>query len=211
MSLHRADVADWSKIQKNDYNFWQHTAERTNGIVTPGNFISLVGGISVVYGLLIINSNRVVPSLLLIIFGRLADILDGYVADKTGTKSPLGEGVDATIDKLLIAAVLIILLSKDVLPLFFGLTLFLHSLYNSCLSIWSKKMHRQIHPTLTGKLTTVAIWFCISAYTLLYYLNNHGNVSTHLVSGVALAGNIIFIVLGIISSLEYTRQYRKAK
>src|SRR4051794_15939162 len=102
LDLHHASEADWKRLPAAERNSWQRLAARTQGIVTPANLISLGGAAVVFYGLYLIAHSQIVTGILTVLAGRAADIIDGYIAHRTGTKSPLGEAVDVTIDKITI-------------------------------------------------------------------------------------------------------------
>src|SRR5260370_1427998 len=109
MNLHHADKPDWEKQPPDSWNVWQRLAARTQGVITPANFVSLAGVAMVITGLVLITVNSVLLGTLLVIIGRMADILDGIVAEMTHTKSPLGELIDATIDKMILLAAIVVL------------------------------------------------------------------------------------------------------
>ncbi len=55
------------------------------------------------------------------VLAYLTDILDGYVARKTNTVSEWGKIIDPTADKLYVAAVILAMVSKGMVPLWFVL------------------------------------------------------------------------------------------
>ncbi len=204
MKLHRALRSDWSGVAPQQRNIWQRYAARTHGIVTPANFISLVGVLLTLRGLLLLAHDHFVSGLILLLIGRLADILDGLVADYTKTKSPLGEAIDASADKLLILATAIVLLASHLLPLFLGILMGLHALYNTSISLLAKQLHSSLHPSRTGKLSAVFEWAAVGLYILLAYLRQQQR-PTVLVHVLALITVILFILTAAISSINYTR------
>jgi phosphatidylglycerophosphate synthase len=169
MSLHRSETfPDWEKVLPQERNVWQKVAAKTGGIVTPGNFISVAGGVFVAAGLRDIKKNRKVAGTIKIGVGRIFDLVDGTVADMTKTKSPTGEIVDTGIDKAATFAGLFALPAKDILPADQAITIGVQNLANTVFSGVAKSRGVEIHPTRTGKDAMMAQWVstglhCISA------------------------------------------------
>jgi len=159
MNLHRTKKQpDWELIKPADRSSIQKVAAATNGYLTPPNVITIIGLGLVLYGIYALLNQDFLIAFTALLIGRALDILDGYVADKTGTKSPLGELFDAAVDKigtlLTIAAfflaavapwwvVVLVLLPQVIIPLviFYKRT---------------KKIH--VHPTRAGKLSMALTW-----------------------------------------------------
>ncbi len=163
ISPHRPD---WETIPTRDRNSWQKLAAGSKGWLTPANAISLLGATLVLAGLLQLRSEVTITGVVLILIGRLADIADGYIADKTGTKSPLGELVDTTSDKFIAAITIIALFVYGLLPLIFIITIALHTIVNSSVSLLGRYKKTIIHPSLEGKLATFSAWAVIIAYLM---------------------------------------------
>src|SRR5690349_11384075 len=101
MKLHHAGTKpDWDLVAASKRNSWQRLAKLSYGVMTPGNLLSFIGILLVGIGLAAINRQHIWKGLVLLAMGRLCDILDGSAAEYTGTKSPLGEAVDASLDKI---------------------------------------------------------------------------------------------------------------
>ena len=58
---------------------------------------------------------------LLMVFAYITDILDGYIARKTNTISEFGKAIDPIADKIFVAALIVAMLSKEMVPLWFVL------------------------------------------------------------------------------------------
>src|SRR6478609_9535796 len=101
MKLHRVTgKADWENVALGERTFFQKIASYSSGVLTPANIVSLLGLSMVVFGLVLLLQGQSWAGVALLVIGRLLDIVDGAVAEATGTKSPLGEIVDASFDKL---------------------------------------------------------------------------------------------------------------
>ncbi len=200
MKLHRASrKPDWEKLRVRHRNYWQRLAASTNGIVTPGNAVSLAGLVLVLLGLVDLYYNHTWRGLILIVAGRVLDIVDGMVAEETGTKSPVGEAVDASIDKLEIAAALPVLVITNILLPWQAVLIALIHLTNAVLSIMAKAQHKIMHTSRTGKYATTLQWSALSLYTLAYITERR--------SVTALAG--VVFGLALILSFTATRGYAR--
>lgn len=90
--------------------------------------------------------------------GRLADVLDGFVANKTSTKSSIGEAVDATSDKaVLLAAIIVLWHLQAISHTLLLLTLVLHACIGM-VGMYARARNIEIHPSRTGKYGTVVLW-----------------------------------------------------
>ncbi len=163
MNLHRIEgEPEWSGVKPKDRNSWQKLAAATKGFVTPGNFFSVLGLLSVPIGLwLIIDGKHYLAGAIVLAAGRLCDLLDGWAADKTGTKSPLGEKIDASFDKISTGLVLLGLWLGTDFPLLFVVLLLVPHLLITPLALAAYRHGKSFHPSLPGKLSMALIWLSI--------------------------------------------------
>lgn len=203
--MHRAERADWEKQPPGDWNSWQRLAARSGGIATPANLISLIGALTVFLGLYLLTIEYLVAGALLVLLGRAADIADGMVADYTKTKSPLGEAVDATIDKIVIFVSLIVLWQQSLVPGFALIIVLLPSIYVSLLSLYARSKRYVLHPSLAGKLSTAFGWIALAVYVL------EGAPQNKLLTWLAGTLLLIFLVGSLIACVEYTKQVYRLK
>ena len=211
MRLHRAIEADWDGLSPRQLNFWQRLAVKTSGAVTPGNIVTLIGSLIVVGGLYDIYRGHFIAGIIIMLVGRGADVLDGVVAEATATKSPTGEALDATMDKILIALAIIVLLGKQLLPLIVGLVMLLQAGYNSALSLIAKYRPYviKLHPSFSGKLSAFLEWLCVSLYVLAAHTASHGHAKNRAVIVLAGLSFAVFCILAGMSSIDYSRQFYK--
>lgn len=203
--LHRANGADWDNLKTDEMNFWQVHASRTRGIVTPANFITVLGFALVIAGLYFLYYGPGTLGLLLVLFGRLGDILDGFVAELTKTKSPLGELLDAAADKVVIMLSLIVVYKLQYVPKVVFLGILAQTLYTGLLALSAKRLRIEIHPSLEGKWSTALAWTSILLYILAAQIT-----STGLSSYLKLAAAIfycVFLVLALVTSYGYTKKF----
>jgi phosphatidylglycerophosphate synthase len=209
VNLHRAGKQpDWEKVPQEKRNSWQKLAATTNGIVTPANLISLTGAIVTMVGLVRITNDLSLTNVTLIVVGRLADLADGFAAQRTGTKSPLGEVVDATFDKILAFSAVVALVLGELAPvLIIGLIL-LHSAINSAISITAKLHNVALHPSREGKLAGAVCWGIIGCYILYNLVKEEYSLLGSLLFAVAAILSIAFIWYGWHSTRDYYKVLR---
>jgi phosphatidylglycerophosphate synthase len=211
MQLHRADGNDWDGVAVSDRNVWQRLAARTGGLASPGNAVTVAGGVIVVIALVLLANHRSTwLAVAMLMLGRLADLLDGHVASWTGTKSPVGEAFDAVVDKLEICLAAVVLWLLSLVPGVVFAVFVVHALYNFGLTFLDFVTNRKLHPTQAGKLAAAAEWIAIGLFVLDSGLKLSGN--WHLVTvSAAWILFVIFAALGVVSSLGYTAQLRNRR
>lgn len=208
--MHTSIKPDWQDIPAGKRNRWQRYAAATKGVVAPANFLSLLGAMLVVYGLfLLLDTQTILYGVVLILIGRLADIADGYVADKTSTKSPFGEATDAAIDKILLGLALIFFLIGQVIPAIVTFILLAHAILNTLVGFAGYFRRLSVHPSRYGKYATAAEWVSLSLFVLVNAAAAGSNMYKYL-NGFAWLSLGVFIILAIPSSLSYIKQYIRA-
>lgn len=162
MNLHRsASVAEWDLIPTEERKIFQKVAAVSGGILTPANVFSVLGFGLVLSGLHSVTQENYKTGFTKIAVGRLMDIADGVVAEKTGTKAPLGEKLDATIDKLEVFVTLPILVNNDVMTKKIAGIFMANHLINAAISFYASKRNIPLHVSREGKLATLAQWSTI--------------------------------------------------
>lgn len=171
LGLHQAhSKADWLIIPAQQRNRWQRVAFRSNGWITPANIVSLFGFIVVLVGLVHLLEERYAAALILVVIGRLADVLDGLVAERTGTKSLKGETIDVTLDKLAILGTFIVFIVGGLAPTFLLLLLGLQHLISASIGGYVRLRRNNMHPTRLSKVVMATQWTVLAAYILLHAL-----------------------------------------
>lgn len=132
----------------------------SHGVVTPGNTISVLGLILVLYGSFELYHGNVTSGLLFVLTGRFMDLLDGIVAEYTKTKSHVGEIVDTVCDKLGIIAAGLASYSSGLFSTALFSILFLHHTFTALFSILYARRYN-IHTTRTGKYAMFMSWVII--------------------------------------------------
>jgi phosphatidylglycerophosphate synthase len=166
IDLHRALAPDWEGINPENMNMFQKLADKTDGLLTPGNAITAIGLGLTLNGVYDICNGNTKKGVIKLAAGRVCDFLDGKVADWTGTKSPAGETIDATADKIAVFGALYMLGRSEILPKRLIGSVLLQNSANAALSIFAKKSGREIHPSAEGKITSALQWGAIIAQTV---------------------------------------------
>ncbi len=173
MNLHRSDkTPDWDKIPENEYNVWQKIAKKTNGILTPGNMVTLTGAALVISGASDLRNNKDGRGFTKLAIGRAADTLDGFLADKTSTKSPLGESLDAFVDSAETITFLPLMIKKDYLPLRTGIIYGIHKAINAGATAIAKRDGLELHTSWAGKRAEASRNFTVCFYGLSKLIEN---------------------------------------
>jgi phosphatidylglycerophosphate synthase len=168
MNLHRTSAKpDWENIKASQHNAFQKLAAATGGFVTPANIVTIIGFGIVIYGLVCIFNQQYWTGLIFLAIGRLLDIVDGIVADKTGTKSPLGEIFDAVADKIGTLFTIIVIILADITNLWIILALIIPQVVIPMLILYKKGKGIGIHPTRPGKLSMALTWVGIVGLLIL--------------------------------------------
>lgn len=202
IQLHRIESSsEWEQTKSEDRNVWQRMAARTRGLITPGNIVTIIGFILVIIGLIGIIKHQYWLGFAGILVGRLLDIVDGWVADKTGTKSPLGEALDATVDKLSTALALGALLVANVILWWLLLAIFLPHALIALASMISMLRGKRLHPSKFGKLSMALAWVGLCGFILTAALQLHDMHFLHYISYGFVA---VSVWLAFYAAIQYT-------
>jgi phosphatidylglycerophosphate synthase len=118
--LHRLEDNhnDWDSVPVTKLSYWQRLAKKTNGFLTPGNAITLIGTVLVIDGLVDFAAGNRIIGTIKVVTGRVSDILDGIVAARTRTKGRIGRDLDPTADIMQLIIGVALLGHAKILPLF---------------------------------------------------------------------------------------------
>lgn len=202
MNLHRTTgKPDWETIPAPKRSTVQNVAVATHGIVTPPNLITFVGLGLVLYGLYALLQQDYWLGLALLAIGRLLDIADGLVAQKTGTKSPLGELLDAAVDKIGTLLTIVILFVGGISYWWLIALLLLPQIIIPIVSLYKKSKNKVIHPTRIGKLSMASLWVSIVGLIVIKAL---AIAWFHPLSLFVYLVSIVAIKLGLIALWQYS-------
>lgn len=204
MNLHRTEgKSDWEKVPENERNVWQRVAAKTNGIVTPGNAVTAAGAGLVLSGVHDINRGRTHRGIVKVALGRLFDIGDGFVAEKTKTKSRTGAFFDAFVDKLEVGVALPVLAKKDIIPRRAVKTIVIQNAANVVFTGIAKARGRDIDSSLAGKYTTTAQWTEITLGGITNILKDGQNNHEVTLQRLNLASEVVATGLGLLATAGY--------
>ncbi len=209
--MHRSKkVADWHDTKDAERNIWQKLASRSYGTLTPANFVSLIGGVLAVYGLILILNSEIVSGLLLLTIGRVADLFDGIIAEYTKTKSPLGELVDAVADKFVIAFAMIVFAALELIPWPIVALIALQNVFNGLAVIIGRLRNIRIHPSKYGKYSTALAWVTLIFYPFGVWIKDHENsITGWTLVIISLASFVLWIFVGAKASIRYGRAIKR--
>jgi phosphatidylglycerophosphate synthase len=166
-SLHTAgEKPEWAEVPVANRNRWQRIAAATNGRLTPPSVVTLAGLIMVIFGLNLLANTHYLAGLVLLAAGRAADILDGWLAEVTRTKSPFGEKLDATVDKIATSLTLLVLPLAGIVPWWAVIALAIPQALASVVAIVALRRGIFLHPTRIGKNGMAASWLSLLSFVL---------------------------------------------
>ena len=201
MQLHRTTgKADWLAVPPQSHTSWQRLAARTYGIVTPSNAVTIAGFALVLFGLQEILNQDYVPGTVLLATGRICDILDGWLAELTRTKSPLGELLDAAIDKILTILTVAAFFVAHIAPAWALIALVTPHVLIVVIMLGWRIRKRAFHPSLVGKLSMAGVWLSLLIYALSHIV--------HLPAAALTATQILVVAssaAGFYAAAQYTR------
>lgn len=199
MNLHRTTgKPDWDNVSPATRSIFQKVAAATNGILSPANIISVLGLGLVVYGLVEIINQQFWLGLVFVAIGRLLDIVDGAVAEATHTKSPLGELVDASIDKIGTLLTIITLFVANIADWWVIVILLLPQVIIPVIIFFKRRKGINVHPTRVGKVSMALVWVSVVGLLLVKAL---GYMMT-MVFGVYVIA-VLSLVLGMYALWQY--------
>jgi cardiolipin synthase len=200
MNLHRSTAhPDWETVNPAELTSVQRVAKATHGLLTPPNAITVLGLIIVIVGLIFLINQEYWTGLILLVIGRLLDIVDGIVADKTGTKSHVGEIFDAAADKTGTILTIVVLVIAGIAEWWIIAALLIPQVTIPLVSYYKKRGGSGVHPTRTGKISMALAWVGIAGLLLITALGNYP-----LALAVVNICIVVSFALGMIALWQYT-------
>lgn len=197
------EKSDWEAISPPLRTSWQRLAAHTHGFVTPGNLVTICGVLLSFVGIGFLYNERYGWGFILLVLGRFADIIDGFVADRTKTKSRVGEALDAGFDKVVAVAAIVVFLWKDVVPFVPLIILLVISMCNVGLGAVAKLRRRIIHPTQAGKYAALLQWLSLCFFVLAKAITSWSIFGADLCNFVGYGALVISLLPAIDSARGY--------
>lgn len=205
MNLHRVGKqAEWESVAPSKRTRWQRLAAATHSVVTPGNFATLLGVALMVWGFRLIYTHNYAWAFTALLVGRLCDVLDGWLAEVTATKSPLGELLDAIVDKLAVLFTLIVFLTASIAPWWLLAAIILPQIIITVVGSMNYLGRRDQHASRAGKLSMAAIWLSLPALLLARAWPALHGTAIAVGYGAAAAS----VILGLTALVDYARLAR---
>lgn len=204
MNLHRSDTRpEWQAVSQYQRNVWQRVAASTAGIVTPGNILTLIGFSLALAGLGAILDERYWLGTIGLIVGRLLDIADGWAAEQTGTKSPLGESLDASIDKLITGGTIVVLGIAGLVSWWVLLGLLTPHLLITIVATIAISRGKRFHPSRTGKLSMALVWGGLVGFVVATAADSTILLNVSYAAGITSIGLGLFALTGYINDSQH--------
>lgn len=166
-------------------------------VFTIPNVISLIRLMAIPVFLFLVWTGEDLAGLIVLVLAVLTDFVDGVVARRLNQVSKLGEFLDPMADRLFIAAAIIALLLRDVIPLWLVVAVMLR---DALLGVGALVMSRWGVTTLPvkrlGKWATFALLFALPLFLLGAIFGAVGQVTNPLAWAVALAGTALYWLVG---------------
>lgn len=200
MKLHRVgNQADWTSDSGSAQNSWQRLAVQTDGVVTPGNMLTIAGLVLVCIGAWMLFIDQFLAAFICVAIGRFFDIADGWAAEKTKTKSPLGESLDAGFDKIATLVILVAFAVAEIAPLWLLGLLLLPHIIIAVISGIAMTKQRRLHPSRLGKASTAVAWLGLICFI------GHAIEPDAFLKLIAYGCSFVAIALGLVAATEYFR------
>lgn len=127
-------------------------------IFTIANLITICRLVIIFVAGNLLISNDIINSFILYLIAIVTDFLDGFIARGLKQVSNLGKILDPLADKLMTVSAIIILMMKDLMPIWYGIVIIAFSLVNIIGAAIVVKKYKYI-PTsiLIGKIAAVSV------------------------------------------------------
>jgi cardiolipin synthase (CMP-forming) len=144
---------------------------------TPSNAISILRAVLAIPAAYAVWNGNHLTAAALFIFAFITDLADGYVARKLGDVSEFGKIVDPLADKVFVGAIVIVMVMRRMLPVWFVSSVLARDLIIFVAGVWASRKFRVVLPSnYPGKgavfvisLTLLLAVFGVPQSTLLYF------------------------------------------
>ncbi|MFD2117021.1 CDP-alcohol phosphatidyltransferase family protein [Paenibacillus yanchengensis] len=141
-------------------------------------------------------SGHMIPAFFVVVAAGITDVLDGYIARRTGQITQLGSMLDPLADKLMLITVFVSLLVTKHIPLLAALAMFVRDVLMIVAGILAHiRGMKTVPANWMGKLTTVLMYVAIM---MIFF-------------GLSYAITLLWVVIvfSFVTLLVYIGQFRK--
>lgn len=171
----------------------------TNRVFTIPNIISLVRLAAIPVFLWLVWRGEDLAGLLVLIAAVSTDFVDGLVARKLGQISRLGQILDPLADRLFIAAVVVALAIRDVVPLWLVIVVMGRDVLLGLGTLVFGRFGVGVLPVKwMGKWATFALLFSLPLFLLMSLLDGVAAMVEPFAWAVAIAGALLYWWAGIL-------------
>lgn len=182
---------------------WQKLAAKTNGWVTPGNMVSVIGlGFSLA-GLYQYAQDNKGIGVGLLAFGKFMDYFDGKVARASGTNSDKGEMIDAGCDSVTIAAALGVAAVTEAIPTVPLALLAARNIGTMATTLYAKARGLEIHASRAAKINQFIQWPAIGSFLIASSVEVAAVQQSF--EAVGLVGTAVSVPLGTYGTIQGMR------
>ena len=202
MKLHRTTgKPDWELVKPADRNVFQKVAAATYAVVTPPNLVTVIGLGLVIYGLIAILQQQYWLGFVTVVVGRLLDIVDGWLAESTGTKSPVGELFDAAADKAGTLLTIAVFFVASITYWWVIVLLLIPQVIIPFVAYYKRRQGTVVHPTRVGKLSMAFAWVGLAGLIIIQATQQFW---PSLLSGCVYGIIFISVAMGVYATWQYT-------
>jgi len=171
--------------------------EVSTRVFTIPNVISFIRLMAIPVFLYLVWTERDLAGFIVLVVAVLTDFVDGLVARKLNQVSKLGQFLDPFADRLFIAAAVIALMIRDVIPVWLVVAVMAR---DALLGVGAIVMSRWGVGTLPvkwlGKWATFALLFSLPLFLLGAIVEPIGQVANPLAWAVAVSGTVLYWWVG---------------
>lgn len=175
------------------------------------NLISFSRFLLLPFTLLFLLNDAYILGLVFIIIIWVSDLLDGYFARKRNEISELGKIIDPLADKLSVAGIVLVLLYKEMVPLWFVIIVIFRDLLILIGALYLKyRKNIVLQSDITGKLTVFVIGFTMLIMVLFKAIENYS--LKYIYENMELFNNallLLSIVMSVFSLVSYFIKFIK--
>ena len=167
-------------------------------IITLPNIITFIRLVITIFAAKNLIIGDFISSFVLYLIAIITDFFDGFLARRLKQISNLGKALDPIVDKIMIASAILILIYKDLMPIWYGIVFVICSLINLIGGLVLIKRYKYVPASIfVGKIAAVSIMITFLLNILLYFniaLHNDYSIilfSLYIISSIFLIASVV--------------------